>query len=116
MKGHLRAVGAVNAIAAAPHPECVATITIQITHHRAGAVHTLAQAPLAPLLIVRRHFSVLEDMVIGGQSVLGQPPVNQALVIHTTLRQVDHGRIGNWKAEIDLKNSSKLQGSKVNAR
>lgn len=94
MKGRLGAVGAVNGIAAAPHPECVAAITIQITHHCVGAVHLLGQVPLA-LLILCRHFSILEDMVVSRKRVLGQPPVDQALIIHTTLRQVDHGWIGN---------------------
>lgn len=103
MKGHLRAVGAVNGIAAAPHPERVAAITIQVTHHCAGAVHTLGQVPLALLLILCRHFSILKDMVVCGQTVLMQPPVNQALVIHTTLRQVNHGRIGNWRAKKRIK-------------
>lgn len=105
MKGHLRAVGAVNGVAAAPDPERIAAIAIQIAHHRAGAVHTLGQLPLA-LLILFRHFSILDDVVISGQGVLGKLPVNQALVIHTTLRQVDHRRIGNWRAKMDTSNSA----------
>ena len=93
MEVHFGTVRAAQSVAVSLDPEGVGAVAVKVGDHSAGAVDVVGGLP--GVLFPGGHLAVLQHVAVGGEGVLGQAPVDLALVVHAAAGQVNHGRVWN---------------------